>query len=78
MIRYEISTDPACYGSDATDDDASKAADIIAERISALYPEALFEVVTGFAPRAECLPGEEDTLAEIDQTINDNWADWIA
>ena len=75
MIHYEISTDPACW--DATDEDACKAADIIAERISDLYPEALFEVVIG-APRAECLPGEEDTLAEIDQAINDNWADWIA
>jgi hypothetical protein len=77
MIRYEISTNPACYGSDATESDAIRAADIIAERIGDLYPDALFEVVT-HAPREECEPGEEDTLAEINQSINDNWADWIA
>ena len=77
MIRYEISTDPSFYGSDATEDDATRAADIIAKRISDMYPDALFEVVT-HAPREECEPGEEDTLAEINQTINDKWADWIA
>ena len=76
MIRYEISTDPSFYGSDVTEDEANASADKIADKLSDLYPDALFEIVTG-APREDCLPGEEDQLDEIRQLVNDNWADWI-
>ena len=77
MIRFEISTDPSYYGSDVTEDDAREGADKIYEKISDLFPNAYFEIVSG-APREDYLPGDEDDLDAIRQTINDRWADWIA
>ena len=76
MTRYEISTDPSFYGSDVTEDEAREGAVNVVSKLSDLYPDALFEIVTG-APREECIPGEEDQLDEIRQLVNDNWADWI-
>ena len=76
MIRFEISTDPTYYGPDVTEDEAHDAADKIAEKCGELFPAAQFEIVTG-APREDWLPGEEDDLDAIRQTINDKWVDWI-
>ncbi len=77
MIRFEISTDPTFYGSEVSADEARQGADKIAEKIAELFPDAQFEIVSG-APREDWLPGEEEDLDAIRQTINDNFANWIA
>jgi hypothetical protein len=71
---YYISTNPELYGSDATDDESSEYAENIAERASAAYPDVEF-VVTSGQRRHDF--DDDDLLASVQQTINDNWADWI-
>jgi hypothetical protein len=72
---YYISSNAAFYGSDATKSDAEAYADIIATNASSMFPNVEFVVVSG-EKRAEF--DDESLLHEVQQTINDNFANWIA
>jgi hypothetical protein len=72
---YYISSNSAFYGSDATKSDAEAYADIIATNASSMFPNVEFVVVSG-EKRAEF--DDELLLHEVQQTINDNFANWIA
>jgi hypothetical protein len=76
-MRFEISTDPSYYGSDVTADEATAAADIIAERLGAMFPEVYFEIVSG-APREDYMVGEEDAVDAIRAEIDAHWTDWVS
>lgn len=71
MSTYYISRNPEYYGSDATDEDAIRCADIIAEKAAAEYPDVTFEIGEGQSDM------DEDEAGEIQQYINDNWTDWV-
>lgn len=72
---YYISTNPEFYGSDATSEESSGYAETIAERARAAYPDVEF-VITSGQRRHDF--SDDDLLSSVQQTINDNWADWIA
>lgn len=72
---YYISTNPEFYGSDATDDESADYAETVAERARAAYPNVEF-VVTSGQRRHDF--DDDELLSSVQQTINDNWADWIA
>lgn len=76
MLTYYISTNPEYYGSDATQEEANAYAGIIAARAAEAFPDVNFQIISGSEGRQDV--EDEDLLAEIQQTINDNWADWIA
>ena len=72
---YYISSNAAFYGSDATQSDAEAYADIIATNASSLFSNVEFVVISG-EKRAEF--ENELFLNEVQQSINDNFASWIA
>lgn len=74
MNTYYISTQPQYYG-ECTEEEAAKYAELIAKRASELFPSVRF-VVTGDHRRDEL--EDDDLLADVQQTINDNWVDWIS
>ena len=71
MSTFYISLNPEYYGSDATEEDAIRCADIIAEKAAAEYPDVTFEIGEGRPDMDEVEAGE------IQQYINDNWTDWV-
>lgn len=73
MTTFQISTSPEYYGSDASQDDAERAAWIIAERVASEYPEADIEIVSGSTSR----DAYDEAQAEIQQWVNDHWTDWM-
>ncbi len=72
---YYISSNAAFYGSDATQFDAETYADVIAANASNIFSNVEFVVVSG-GKRAEF--ENESFLNEVQQIINDNFANWIA
>ena len=72
---YYISSNAAFYGSDATQSDAEAYADMIATNASSMFPDVEFVVVSG-EKRAEF--ENESFLNEVQQIINDNFANWLA
>lgn len=72
---YHISTNPEFYGSNASDEEAANYAETVAERARAEFPSVEFVVVSGQRRHDFA---DDDLLASVQQTINDNWADWIA
>jgi hypothetical protein len=72
---YYISSDPQFYGSDVTDEEAVRYAQIVAEHASAAFPAVEFDIVCGPCNHRF---DDEELLSSVRQTIDDNWADWIA
>jgi hypothetical protein len=72
---YYISTNAAFYGSDATELDAEIAAEIIAGHASRIFPNVEFVVIPG-EKRSKF--DDDSLLSEVQQTINDNFVNWIA
>ncbi len=74
MATYYISTQLQFYG-DAKEEQCAEFAEVIAARARAEYPNVEF-VVTTEQRRHDF--DDDDLLASVQQTINDNWVDWIA
>lgn len=72
---YYISTNPEFYGSDATAEESADYAETVAERARTAYPAVDFVVTSG--QRSHDFDDDE-LLSSVQQTLNDNWADWIA
>jgi hypothetical protein len=70
---YYVSANPECYGSDATEAEARAGAKKIAARAREEFPSVEFVVGEG----RHQFGVDDDLLAEVQDTINDNWTDWI-
>ena len=71
---YYISTNPEFYGSDASEDEAESFAEIVAKHAIAAYPSVEFVV----SDRRRHSFEDDELLEEVQQYINNNFADWIA
>lgn len=59
-------------------EDADNAAEAIAEKAGEKFPMVEFEIVDGYESQLmQYEDGGEELLAEVQQYINDNWADWV-
>ena len=75
-ITFYINTDPTYYGSDCTDEEADRASSLVMQHAQALYPDVDFQYGEG-RHDYETLD-ESERIEEIQQAINDHWADWIS